>query len=234
MGLTDKLWGKKSSNGSTNDKVSSIVSADDVKIEDVDHKNGTKNAQEPAKKGFGFGLFKKKSSEEIPIQAPKETMSEDVFSGPRSRKKTMDLQDKKTKKGKKSKSDVNSNLPVDDFVRIKVWVRRNRNEAFQPAKFCDCLVDYFASADQRNIYSAPSIQLTHQSQLHQIPHSQVKNSGEIDSQSLDLSSGTLSPFFGCCSSGRSSASIIPGTAESSSSRNEAISVSVECILQVRH
>lgn len=191
-----------------------------------------------AKKGGGF-WFTKKAPE--PEPEPIEIDSEDIFSGPRVKKLAKEeLPAKKKKKGRKSKHHVEETKPAeDDFVRVKVWVRRNRNEPFRPGKFCDCLVDYFAGSDQRNIYSAPSVQFEGTNSL-QVPKLSGRRSskdhsdtGSIKSSSDYFSSGSSSPFLGCCGSARSSALLSPNLSArgQASDKLEAISVTVECILQ---
>ncbi|XP_018019850.1 uncharacterized protein LOC108676300 [Hyalella azteca] len=198
--------------------------------------NKNKPIDQPAqKKGFAerFSFFKKQTKEvEIPPMD-----SEDVFSNI---KKPTRKEDTNTKKGKKSKAEDNA-PDVNDMVRIKVWLRRNKNDSFRPAKFCDCLVDYFASADQRNIYSAPSIIFT--SNQLQIPQARGNHSSQdlsetssLHSSSEYLAASGLSTPFGCCSVGHSpmrlnSRPVSMNSCCKHAPKTEAISVSVECILQ---
>ena len=182
----------------------------------------------PAKKSL-FSFFAKPTEPSKPVAVP---LSEDVFSDQRARKKDAD-ENYKNKKGKKSKSDGNENKPVDNLIRIKVWVRRNRNEVFRPAKFCDCLVEYFASANERNIYSAPSARFTTQAQL-QLPQFHGRNTLDVDDdRALSVCSGYSNHFSVSGNSGYTSARNSANSMHRSGpSKAEAISVSIECILQV--
>ncbi|KAF2362761.1 NUDIX hydrolase domain [Trinorchestia longiramus] len=216
------------------DNSSELSQSQDVPAEETDE-NHQEVANEPEqKKGFfdRFSIFKKDSPAEAEI-TPME--SEDVFSPPRKK----DKQVEKDWKGKTLKLD---NSPsVDEMVRIKVWLRRNRNEPFRPAKFCDCLVDYFASADQRNIYSAPLQFTSKAGSTLNIPQAGGSLKDPSDKSSLHSSSEYLSwsginTPFGCCSVNRSSLhSSIKQSANHScclhSPKTEAISVTVECTLQ---
>ena len=224
----------------------------DSNNEDVKNAN---NQKKTLAQKIGF-----KKVEEPEPEPQLEQVSEDMFMS-RFRKNKKDETNKKSDKNKKSVGKVQA----EDFVRIQVWVRRNRNESFQPAKFCDCLVDYFAAADQRNVYSAPSIRFNTASTLQlnstssgslqlntntssSIPQlnsteSSLQIPGTENEPTISSAFGThdeegsktpMGSYLGCCGSSRlsSAGQGPPSTAGTMVGPNsEAISVSVECLLQ---